>query len=70
MDLRDPKALAAALRPDTKLIWVETPTNPLLKLVDLARIAEIAKSRGIIAVCDNTFASPYVQRPWSTASTW
>jgi cystathionine gamma-lyase len=63
VDLRDPKALAASLRPDTKLIWVETPSNPMLKVVDLARIAETAKSRGIIAVCDNTFASPYLQQP-------
>lgn len=63
VDLRDPKALAGALRPDTKLIWVETPSNPMLKVVELARIAETAKSRGIIAVCDNTFASPYLQQP-------
>jgi cystathionine gamma-lyase len=45
------------------MIWVETPTNPLLKLVDLAMVAAVAKERGIIAVADNTFASPYVQRP-------
>lgn len=62
-DLRDPKALEAALRPETKLIWVETPTNPLLKLVDLAAVAEIGRKRGIMTVCDNTFASPQVQRP-------
>jgi len=62
-DLRDPKALETALRPETKLIWVETPTNPLLKLVDLAAVAEIAKKRGVLSVCDNTFASPMVQRP-------
>lgn len=62
-DLRDPKALEAALRPDTKLIWVETPTNPLLKLVDLSAVAEIGRKRGILTVCDNTFASPQVQRP-------
>ena len=62
-DLRDPKALEAALRPDTKLIWVETPTNPLLKLVDLSAVAEIGRRRGILTVCDNTFASPQVQRP-------
>ena len=52
-----------AIRPKTKLIWVETPTNPLLKLVDLERVAAIARQRGILAVADNTFASPYVQRP-------
>lgn len=63
VDLRDPQALAGALRPETKLIWVETPTNPLLKVVELARIADTARSRGILAVCDNTFASPYLQQP-------
>ena len=63
VDLRDRKALEAALRPETKLIWVETPTNPTLKIADLAMIAEVAKPRGIITVCDNTFASPCLQRP-------
>lgn len=62
-DLSDSSKLAAALQPDTALIWVETPTNPLLKLVDLAHIAATGKSRGIITVADNTFASPYLQRP-------
>jgi cystathionine beta-lyase/cystathionine gamma-synthase len=57
------EALLAAIRPETKMIWVETPSNPLLKLVDLSMIAEVAKSRGILAVADNTFASPWVQRP-------
>ncbi|WP_434526908.1 trans-sulfuration enzyme family protein [Photorhabdus asymbiotica] len=55
--------LKAAIRPDTKMIWVETPTNPLLKLADLAAIAQIAQQHGIISVADNTFASPYIQRP-------
>ena len=55
--------LLKALRPETKMIWVETPSNPLLKLVDLAMVAEVAKSRGIVTVADNTFASPWVQRP-------
>ncbi len=63
VDLTDADALEAAIRPDTRLVWIETPTNPLLKLVDLERIAAIAKRRGILAVADNTFASPYVQRP-------
>jgi cystathionine gamma-lyase len=63
VDLTDPQALTAALRPDTRLIWVETPTNPLLKLVDLAAIAAIARQRGLLTVCDNTFATPYLQRP-------
>jgi len=63
VDLTDLAALEAALTPETKLIWVETPTNPLLKLVDLAAVAALAKKRGIMTVCDNTFASPWVQRP-------
>jgi len=62
-DLRDRAALEAAIRPETKLIWVETPTNPLLHLVDLAMVAEVARAHGIVAVADNTFASPCVQRP-------
>jgi len=62
-DLTDLRALEAALKPETKMIWVETPTNPLLKLVDLTAVAAIARKRGIITVCDNTFASPWVQRP-------
>lgn len=63
VDLTDPENLLAALRPDTKLVWVETPTNPLLRLADLHTIAEICRARGIVTVADNTFASPYVQRP-------
>jgi cystathionine beta-lyase/cystathionine gamma-synthase len=63
IDLREPEALDGALRPNTRLLWVETPTNPLLKLVDLERVAAIAHANGILAVADNTFASPYVQRP-------
>ena len=63
VDMRDRTALEAAIRPETRLIWVETPSNPTLKLVDLALVAEIGKRRGVITVADNTFASPYVQRP-------
>jgi cystathionine beta-lyase/cystathionine gamma-synthase len=55
--------LTKALKSHTKMIWVETPSNPLLKLVDLGMIAEVARQRGIITVADNTFASPWVQRP-------
>ncbi|WP_426190212.1 trans-sulfuration enzyme family protein [Massilia sp. DWR3-1-1] len=62
-DLSNPENLLAALRPDTKMVWIETPTNPMLKLADLAAIARICRARGIIAVADNTFASPLVQRP-------
>ncbi|HEY1283315.1 MAG TPA: PLP-dependent transferase [Steroidobacteraceae bacterium] len=63
VDLTDAAALEAAIRPNTRLLWVETPTNPLLKIVDLAAVAAIAKRRGILSVCDNTFATPYLQRP-------
>lgn len=63
VDLSDAAALEAALRPDTRLIWVETPTNPLLKLVDLSAVAAVARRRGILTVCDNTFATPFIQRP-------
>jgi cystathionine gamma-lyase len=62
-DLAHPESLHAALTPQTRMIWVESPTNPLLKLADLRAIAEIAKARGILTVCDNTFASPFNQRP-------
>jgi cystathionine gamma-lyase len=63
VDLTDLGALEAALRPNTRMIWVETPTNPLLKIVDLAAVAALAKKRGIMTVCDNTFATPYLQNP-------
>ncbi len=55
--------MRAAIRPETKAIWIETPTNPLMNLVDLAAIADIARERGLITICDNTFLSPYFQRP-------
>ncbi|MGQ0504089.1 MAG: cystathionine gamma-synthase [Myxococcaceae bacterium] len=63
VDLTHPANLESAITPKTKLVWVETPTNPMLKLIDLARISEIAKKRGLISVCDNTFMTPYFQRP-------
>jgi cystathionine gamma-lyase len=63
VDLTNPAALEAAIRPNTRLLWVETPTNPLLKLVDLSAVAAIARKHGLISVCDNTFATPFVQRP-------
>lgn len=63
VDLTNPAALEAAIRPDTRLVWVETPTNPLLKIVDLSAVAAIARKHGLISVCDNTFATPFVQRP-------
>ncbi|KON82103.1 PLP-dependent aspartate aminotransferase family protein [Azoarcus sp. PA01] len=55
--------LEAAITPETRMIWVESPSNPLLKLVDLEVVARVAKRRGVLAVADNTFASPWVQRP-------
>jgi len=63
VDLSRTDALEAALRSETRLVWVETPTNPLLKLVDLSAVARIARARGLLTVCDNTFATPYIQRP-------
>jgi cystathionine gamma-lyase len=63
VDLSRPAALQAAIRPDTRLVWVESPTNPLLKLVDLSALARIAHQHGLLAVCDNTFATPFIQRP-------
>jgi len=63
LDPTDLSALEGAIRPNTRLIWIETPTNPLLKLAELERIAAVARPRGILAAADNTFASPYIQRP-------
>jgi cystathionine gamma-lyase len=63
LDLSDSAALESAIRPQTRLLWVETPTNPLLKLVDLTAVARIAHQHGLLAVCDNTFATPFIQRP-------
>ena len=63
VDLTQTAELEKALRPNTRLIWVETPTNPLLKLVDLHAVAQIARRIGALSVCDNTFATPYLQLP-------
>lgn len=63
VDLNDTGALRAALKPNTRMIWVETPTNPMLKLVDLAKVCAFAKKHGLICVVDNTFCSPMLQRP-------
>ena len=63
VDMSNTDALLGAIRPNTKMIWVETPSNPLLKIVDLQAVGILAKQRGILAVVDNTFASPYLQRP-------
>jgi cystathionine gamma-lyase len=58
-----PGTIESALRPETRMIWVETPSNPQLKVTDLAAVAKLARARGILTVCDSTFASPWVQRP-------
>lgn len=63
VDMREPTNVRKALRKKTKLVWIETPTNPLLKVVDIAALAEIAHAGGALAVADNTFASPYLQNP-------
>ena len=63
VDLTNPAALEAAIRPNTRLVWVETPTNPLLKIVDLSAVVAVARKHGLISVCDNTFATPFTQRP-------
>jgi len=63
VDMTDPAKFEAAITPKTKLVWIETPTNPLLKIVDIAAIAAIAKKRGLLVAVDNTFASPALQRP-------
>lgn len=63
VDMSDPEAVRSAVRPNTKMIWVETPSNPLLKIIDLAAIGSIARERNLLAVADNTFASPALQRP-------
>lgn len=63
VDMTQPEAITAALRPETKAIWVETPTNPMLKLVDLAEVGRIAQKHDLLAIADNTFATPALQRP-------
>jgi cystathionine gamma-lyase len=63
VDMSDLAAIEASIRPNTRMIWIETPSNPLLRLADLAGIAGLAKKHRLIAVADNTFASPYTQRP-------
>jgi cystathionine gamma-lyase len=63
VDLRDLDAVRAALRPSTRALWIESPTNPCMNLVDLAAVAQLARERGVLTICDNTFLSPYFQRP-------
>jgi cystathionine gamma-lyase len=63
VDLTDAKAFEGAIKPATRMVWIETPSNPLLKLIDLEAIAKIAREHKIISVSDNTFATPWIQRP-------
>jgi cystathionine gamma-lyase len=63
IDMSEPESISRELLPNTRMVWVETPSNPLLKIVDLEAVAAIAKDRSLLAVADNTFASPYLQRP-------
>ena len=63
VDMRDLEALRAALRPNTRMVWTETPTNPVMNLLDLPAIAEVVRGSGAVTVCDNTFLSPYFQNP-------
>jgi cystathionine gamma-lyase len=63
VDMTDPRNVERALRPTTRLVWIETPTNPMLKIVDLAEVARLARARGARTVVDNTFATPWFQRP-------
>ncbi len=63
IDMTDPAQIEAAFKPNTRMIWVETPSNPLLKLIDLEAVARIARQHNVISISDNTFASPWIQRP-------
>jgi len=63
VDLTDVEDFERAIKPNTRMVWIETPSNPLLKLIDLEAIAKIAREHKIISVCDNTFATPWIQRP-------
>ena len=63
VDMRNPANVRAALTRSTKLVWMESPTNPMLKIVDIAAVAAVARDAGALAVVDNTFASPYLQQP-------
>jgi cystathionine beta-lyase/cystathionine gamma-synthase len=69
MDMSDPKKVEAAVRPETKLIWMETPSNPMLKVFDIAALADIAKKKGLVLAVDNTFATPMLQQPLALGAT-
>jgi cystathionine gamma-lyase len=63
IDMSDMGRIEAAFKPNTRMVWIETPSNPLLKLIDLAAVAQLARKHGAISVSDNTFATPWIQRP-------
>lgn len=63
VNLRDLDAVRAAIRPETRALWIETPTNPLMNIIDLQAVASVAREAGVLTICDNTFLSPYFQRP-------
>jgi len=63
MDLSDPAQVKAAIKTNTKMLWIESPTNPMLKIFDIRELSKIAKERGVLSIVDNTFMSPYFQRP-------
>jgi cystathionine gamma-lyase len=69
LDMSDPKRVADAMRPNTRLVWMETPSNPMLKILDVAAIANVARARGVPLAVDNTFATPMLQRPLSLGAT-
>jgi cystathionine gamma-lyase len=69
LDMSDPDRVAKALRPNTRLVWMETPSNPMLKIFDIAAVAAVARARGIPLAVDNTFATPMLQRPLSLGAT-
>ncbi|HEY3595614.1 MAG TPA: cystathionine gamma-synthase [Polyangiaceae bacterium] len=69
VDMTDPKNVEKALRPETRMIWLETPSNPLLKIFDISAIAAIGRNAGLVVVVDNTFATPVLQRPLALGAT-
>jgi cystathionine beta-lyase/cystathionine gamma-synthase len=69
VDMGDPRSVDAELRPNTRLVWIETPSNPMLKVLDIAAIADIARTRGVPLAVDNTFATPVLQRPLDLGAT-
>src|SRR5262249_13725995 len=69
VDMRDPARVRAAIRPETRMVWMETPTNPMLKVFDIAAVASVAREAGAPLVVDNTFATPILQRPLELGAT-